>query len=314
MRRIAAVVGILVSTSCGFAADNSLERSPFFVEVSTGGAFSNWLIYSIGTRAPDNPFETQPVYFVDQRFAGPVANAGSKIAFQSSGSPLGAQLDFDIEGYSYDWLAPSFFSDGYSYSISSLGHVSYLMNQATKYGAYFGFLRRGSAYLNESFEDRFSSDALVYGIEALHTFGQATWVEGHVGIVDDIASRFSTNGFSTTFSGRGIYSIDAGAALHHRFSPQWSASAGLNLNRYSRDDFTRLNWHLEGGVQYDFQAVPLKLLTTVAYFRSDFEEAFFPALHDRYAVKAQLTWSFGERDNGAGGKLFSGLRMLGSAN
>jgi hypothetical protein len=311
MRRIAAVVGILVSTSCAFAADDSLEGSRFFGEVSGGGAFSNWLIYSYSA---DDFFGPEPVYSPIQRFAGPVANAGSKIAFQSSGSPLGAQLDFDIDGYSYSWLTPSFLESGYSYRISAVGHVSYLANEGTKAGAYFGYLRSSSASLNEVFESRFSSDALVYGVEALYLIGEATWVEGRVGIIDDIIYRSSFNGLSTTTRDTENYSFEASAALRHRFSSQWSASAGVNLNRFSSGEFTRLNWHLEGGIQYDFKAVPLKLSTTAAYFRSDFEDFGRPALHDRYAVKAQLTWNFGDRDNGAGGKLFSGLRMLGSAN
>jgi hypothetical protein len=309
MRLVAVFTALLTSMVCASAADEPEKNSPFFGQVSIGGAYSNWLAYSVTI----TNFDPDPEFEIT-RYPGPWVNLDSKVAFQSDANPIGGQIDFDLQGFSLDWLRPP--GDGYLYSASSLAHATYLVSENLKLGAYLGFQRRVSFGDGQIFDIRFGANDLIYGTEALYTWNTDTWIEAHIGVVDFLSSRFTINETTNAFkdSGNDIYAFDLGAAIHHRISPQWSASLGINLLSEKNFDVPRMDWQVEGGVQYDFQSVPLKLSTGMAYFRSDFEEDFFPALHDRFEAKARLTWSFGDAPEGADGKLFPGARMLSSAN
>jgi hypothetical protein len=311
MRLVAAFAALFALSVCVSAADEQDASLPIFGQVSIGGAYSNWLDYSVEVIS----FDPEP-QFLTTRYPGPWINLNSKLAFQSDTSALGGQIDFDVQGFSLDWLRPQVFAVGYEYSANSIAHATYLLNQDLKVGAYLGFRRRASNSDGQVFDTSFGANDLLYGTEVLYIWNNDTWFEAHAGIDDFLGSRFSFNGDAITYSDpeNDIYAFDLGAAVHHRFSPQWSASLGVSLLSEKSFDFRRQNWQVEGGVQYDLKSVPLKLSTSLAYFRSDFEEGFFPALHDRFEAKARLTWSFGSTLEGAAGKLFSGARLLSSAN
>lgn len=294
------------------AADESAAQDTFFGDASIGVRYSNWQFYV----TTFDGFDT-----TTQLLRTPVLEGQAKIGIQPKSSRFGAQFDLDYDYFSYGWLRPTLREDGSETNITATGHATFLPNENLKLGAYFGLNRYRYQSSADFFSARFSGSRLNYGVEGLYVLNPSTWVEAHIGARDFISSEFivsfddgSTFGGSFKDSDNEIYAYDIGAAVHHRFSPSWSGSAGLNFEHLNSFNSTRRTLQVGAGAAYDFQSVPLKLSSSVIYSYADFEDFGSDIPHDVLTARAKLTWSFGDRGTGAAGKLFAGNQMLSNSN
>jgi hypothetical protein len=295
-----------------WAGDEADSHDTFFGGIGVGGRYSSWQFYV----TTFDGFET-----TSELYRTPILEAQAKIGIQPKSSRLGAQFDLDYDYFSNAWISPAVLSDGFSTSVTATGHTTFLANESLKLGTYFGVSQSQSRSNTDFYSVKYRSSALIYGVEGLYVLSPSTWVEAHIGARDFISSKFFVSfddgsAFSDSFkdSENKVLAYDVGAAVHHRFSPSWSGSAGLNFAQLNSFDFTRRTLEIGAGAEYDFQSVPLKLSSSVIYSYADFEDFGSGVPHDVVTARAKLTWSFGDRGTGAAGKLFAGNQMLSNSN
>ncbi|HMT14161.1 MAG TPA: hypothetical protein PKE19_05370 [Aestuariivirga sp.] len=308
MRRLLAVTAaVLLSGSAAFSADLAPLDSGWFGQIHGGAKF----IYY------DPSGSSQELY-------APYLNIGGKVAYEPLSTTLGGQLDLDYNFLPLNWIHPDVDASGDLSDLLAVAHITYRISDATKLGAYVGYERAmlsldGGTFLDDAglTDADINGNTLVYGLEAMHAYSDATWIEARLGIIDPMSAKISatnTAGVSDSITykdhGNDVWLINAGLGLHHQLSQNFGLRGDLNYAYLMKSDYIDqhvglLNASATG--EYRFDAVPLTTgltVGTLTVFANGESETAFQA-------RGSLTWAFGGAPAGARGHLFTSNHILG---
>lgn len=243
---------------------------------------------------------------------------GGSLANDSADTPLGWQLDSESKYSDISWARPRLNDiEGYVFGNGATAHLTYRPDANSKLGIYAGY---GATHIGvESTNGTFlagpitevtSLDVLAaIGLEGFTQLGEATWIQGRVGLIDPLYSAASAGDGTTTghasdtdVLGKNVGGMIA-VSLSHDFSDAIAVRGDASLaalHLFGGDVSSTLI--LVAGADYKFASAPIKLGIASGYIYN----ASGGDGNGFFNLSTRLTYSFGAPSAGSTGRLFSG--------
>ena len=243
---------------------------------------------------------------------------GGKLANDNADTPWGWQLDSESKYSDISWARPRPVDlDGYVFGNGATAHLTYRPDLNSKLGIYagygathFGIESTNGTFLAGPITEVTSLDVLAaIGLEGFTQLGEATWIQGRVGIIDPLYSAASAGDGTTTVDvsdtdilGKNVGGMVA-VSLSHDFSDAIAVHGDASLaalHLFGGDVSSTLI--LVAGADYKFDAAPVKLGIADGYVYN----ATGGDGNGFFNVSTRLTYSFGAPSASSTGRLFGG--------